>query len=307
MYLILKKTAYYSIAFLFILSINILNAQNDNIEISYKVNNDNSVDITYKKRLPGSYYVTLKFSKLTNSYPSDFKGVINKSSGSIVKLRPINKEKSIGFSYKTSYRRGAPDPKIDSLVTYALPFKKDKKITVYEAFNVSEKYLNEERPSNWKSYVVKSKTPDTIFSMRKGTVIEIVNDFVTDTIVDKSFTSNRNRVIVEHEDGTYASYKGFKKNSISVKLGQTVYPYTKLGVMDILNTDGYRCSFTVYYVKDSETFEYEYITPNFLTENGIEKLITAKEYQVKFNETVLLQEFTRREKKKYKKDPSQFN
>jgi len=303
----MKKTASYLLVLICIIGINSLYAQNDNIKISYKINKDNSVDISYKKRLPGSYYIKLKFTKLTNSYPSDFEGVIKKSSGNLVKLRPVNKEKSIGFSYRTTSRIGVPNPKVDSLITYSLPFKKGKKITIFEAFNVNERYLKEDNPSNWKSYVVKSKTPDTLYSMRKGIVIELTNEFVTDTIVDKSFTSKRNSVIVEHEDGTYTSYKGLKKNSMFVKLGQTVYPQTKLGVMDILNKDGYRCSFTVYYVKDSEAFEYEYITPNFLTEKGVDKLISEKEYKVIFNEELLLQEFTRREKKKYKKEPSKFN
>lgn len=292
---------------LIMISINKINAQSDIIDISYKINSDNSVDISYKKKLPGSYYVKLSFTRLTNSNQRDFETVIKKLFGNLVKLRPINKDKSIGFSYRTSITRGVPNPKVDSLITYALPFKKGKTVTIFEAFNINEKYLDEERPSNWKYYVVKSKTPDTLYSMRKGIVIDIINDYETDTSIDKSFTSKRNSIIVEHEDGTYASYKGLKKDALFVKLGQTVYPHAKLGVMDVLNSEGYRCSFAVYYLKDSEKGDYEYLTPNFLTENGVDKLISEKEYKVMFNETLLFQELTRREKKKYKKDPSSFN
>lgn len=48
---------------------------------------------------------------------------------------------------------------------------------------------------------------------------------------------------MEHEDGTIAIYNGFKKNLIFVKLGQTVYPQTELGVIEEFNPGVYRADF----------------------------------------------------------------
>jgi hypothetical protein len=56
-------------------------------------------------------------------------------------------------------------------------------------------------------------------------------------------TSKTNSITVEHEDGTIDVYKGFHKNSIFVKLGQSVYPQTNLGVLEEFNLGVYRADF----------------------------------------------------------------
>ena len=316
----MKKIIFVLTAFFTIIGINNkLFSQNNNITVTHKRNPDKSVDISYNKELPGSYYLKLVFPSLDNCYPTKFEGVIKNSSGRLIKLKPINSERNIKFSYTYSSIRGIPNPKVDSLFNYTLPFKKGKKVTIYEASNLGEKYFGSEKPSNWKSYIINSKSPDTVFCMRKGIVIEIINKFKADTLSQKSFTSKRNRIIVEHSDGTYASYTGFNKESISVKLGQIVYPQTQLGTMEVLNKGNYRLSFDVHYLIDNNLerqkkqtlknrkSQNEYLTPYFITKNGAEKITSNKEYTVFFNETILFQELTRREKKKYKKNPSIFN
>ena len=50
-----------------------------------------------------------------------------------------------------------------------------------------------------------------------------------------------------------------------------------------------------------------YLTPYFNTTEGAIKLKDRNEYTVLFNETILFQELTKREKKKYKKKPEFFN
>ena len=292
--------------------------QNQNITINRKVNSDQSIDLYYEKKLPGSYYVSLEFSNVSNCDISEYKTVISGYSGSLVKLAPINTKVGIGYSLKYYSIIGEPNPKVDKDFQYILPFKNGKKVKIYEADNVSEKYFESEKPENWKSYIVNSKTPDTLFSMRKGIVVRLINDFETDTTIVKSFTTKRNSVLIEHSDGTFARYEGFKKNKIFVKLGQTVYPQTQLGVLDVFNKNSYRASFSIYFLSDKnlstmayQTFKnykskYEFVTPHFLTQEGVITVESKKEYISLFNETALFQEFSRSEKKKYLKDPTQF-
>lgn len=315
----MKKRVHYLLIFLTIIgfSYNLI-SQEKNIEITYKRNEDKSVDINYKKRLPGSYYLKLEFTLLKNCYQSTFKGVIKNNSGNITRLRPINKNEHINFSYKYTTIIGNPNSKVDSLFKYVLPFKKGKKVTIDEATNLGEKYFGSERPVNWKSYIVYSESPDTICNIRKGIVVKITDKYESDTLLEKSYTSQRNRIIIEHADGTYASYTGFKKNSIFAKLGQTVYPQTKLGIIDIFNTGKYRLSIAIYHLIDSnlknpekqnlknKKNRYAFLTPYFITENGTEKLKARKEYTAISNEKILFKEFTKREMKKYKKNPQIF-
>ena len=76
---------------LLFLVINIqLFAQDSNISISRMVNDDNSIDLNYEKKLPGTYHVILEFSKVYNCdikrYECDIKG----HNGSLLTLRPSN-------------------------------------------------------------------------------------------------------------------------------------------------------------------------------------------------------------------------
>ena len=45
-------------------------AQVQNIIINREVKDDKSIDLNYEKKLPGSYYVILEFSDVSNCYTS---------------------------------------------------------------------------------------------------------------------------------------------------------------------------------------------------------------------------------------------
>jgi hypothetical protein len=289
------------------------------IEITYEIKSDKSVDFYYTKNVPGSYYITLEFDKLTNCNNSrTHKKIIKFSSGSLFTLKPSNQNKGIFFSYKTSYIIGNPNPKLDNDIIYALPFKTGKSVKIMEASNLGEKYFGSKKPIDWKSFIVYSNEPDTIYSMRKGMVVKIVDEYNNnDDKLHKTFTSKRNHIFIEHIDGSYATYKGFDKNQIFVKLGQEVYPHTSLGKLEKFNKTNYRFDFnTFYYLKNllddkkstlkNRNHKTKYLNPNFFIDNAVKKIESRENHIVSFNEKIKLQEFTRREKKKYKKKPNKF-
>ena len=292
-------------------------AQTPQITIERSVNTDNSVVLSYKKEEPGSYFVYLNFSNVTNSNVSNYKTIIDSYSGNLLTLKPSNDKQSIGYALQYYVIFGKPNPKVDSLFHYVLPFKKGKRHKIVEASNLGEKYLGQEKPKNWKSYVINSTTPDTICSMRKGIVVKIDNQYQNSSL-DMSFTSKRNSITVEHSDGTIAIYNGFKKNLIFVKLGQTVYPQTELGVIEEFNPGVYRADFFVFYWSDKEIntaskqffqnyrSKYTYLAPYFVTENGVAQIVSTNEYEALCTEEQLTLEFSRSEKKKYLKEPTLF-
>ena len=286
--------------------------------INKTVNADKSIDLSYVKKLPGSYYVFLKFTNVTNSNTDEYKGVIDGYSGMLLNLKPTNPQQGIGYSLKYRIIMGKPNLRIDSLFQYVLPYKIGKKVKIYEAGNIGEKYFGADKPANWKSYAVNFTSPDTVFSMRKGIVVKLINEFDEDSSLLKQYTSRRNSIIIEHEDGTFAEYKGFKKNSFKVKLGQIVYPQMQLGVIELFNKseNNYRFDFSFYYLFNIKDFgidenqsiknagnRYKYLTPKFLTSDGLTTIESNKEYAAVCNETILFQEMTRSEKKKYSKEP----
>jgi hypothetical protein len=50
--------------------------------------------------------------------------------------------------------------------------------------------------------------------MRKGIVVDIKNEFQNDTLLMKILLVTPIVSLIEHEDGTYAIYKGFKKRQL---------------------------------------------------------------------------------------------
>ena len=291
-----------------------LSAQQQNFTIISKANDDKSIDMSYTKEKPGTYTISLEFSNVENCDKRNYNTEVRGNSGNLYKLRPIDKNKGIGYSLKYYTVMGEINPKVDSLYRYILPFKNGKKIKIYEAANIGEKYLGQEKALNWKSYVVNSDRPDTICSMRKGIVVLIENEYNDTSMEDFQYTSKRNSIVVEHADGTFAIYKGFKKNGIFVKSGETVYPQTELGIIEKYDLKGYRLDFSVYYLSDKYIKEnrkkslkgykssYKYVTPYFVTQGGDTTIQSKNEYTTSLNEAVITQEFSRSEKKKYLKE-----
>lgn len=287
-------------------------AQEKKIEITYERRSDKSIDFYYQKNVPGSYYLKLEFSRLENCENSrTYEQVLKYDSGSLFTLKPHDDSQGISFSYRLSYTRGNPKAKINNGIIYVLPFKTEKSIKIFEASNIGEKYFERDRPIDWKSFVAYSKESDTIYAMRKGIVVDVIDKHDNDTKFTKTFTSKRNRVLIEHEDGSYATYKGFNRGEIFVKLGQKIYPRIPLGKLGEFNKANYRLDFNFYhYIKDTQdnnrSVKTKYLNPLFFVDNSNKRIKSKEVYTVSFNEDIKLQEFSKKEKKKYKKNPKDF-
>lgn len=285
----------------------ITEAQERIIEVNTVRNSDNTVDFFYVKNKPGSYTVKLKFNSKSNTEASEHEEVLQYNTGKIMTLEPLDKKKGIGFSYSISYVLGNSKPKVDSLFQYLLPYKTGKNKTVFESDSMNEKYFGADKPDSWKSYFTGSKTADTVYAMRKGVVLEIINEYETDTLIKS--TTKKNRVIIEHSDGTLAFYKGFKLNSIRVKIGETVYPTTPLGILDQNKDKSHFLNFSVCYLgknifdrDPNATLKtakpaYNYLTPYFYTKEGVVKITPKNKYTADCDETILTKEFTKKELK----------
>lgn len=304
------RSIFLGLNFFFILffSTNIF-GQSKNIEITYKVNSDRSVDFYYSKKEPGSYTISLSFTRLENAFNSHYNNIVKGSSGKLISLKPINKEKGIAFSYKFSFIRGVLNPKVDSSFVYRLPFKRDTALKVYEMNFLGTTYFGSELPKNWKAYQFITSA-DTVYAARKGIVIDVKNKYDFDSI--SYYTSKKNTILIEHKDGTVASYEGFAKNKLLVKEGDIVYPQTPLGTLTESNSKNKnKLAFKLYFLIDAsknrkdesllnQKSRFQFITPIFLTDVGIATLIPSKTYKVKITNDLTFKEFTRKERKRFK-------
>ena len=284
--------------------------QKDIIEVDYVINTDKSVSFNYKKNHPGSYFLIIKFNSLNNTRANSFKRVVNSASGSLMKLKPINPDESIGFQYSFRYFKGNLNSKIDYDYPYILPFGKGKTSYANELFSLESVYLKKDLPKGWKSYSFNFENPEIIRAIRKGVVVEIINNFKPKIDNIYSYYSEQNFIKIEHSDGSLASYKGLD-NNIEVKIGQLVYPQTKLGKLAKFDSRNiYRLYLSLYSFKTiegkslnnikSSDIEINYITPKFYINGDIKKLKNREIFEVDYNEDVLFKEMRRREIKRYK-------
>jgi hypothetical protein len=286
-------------------------AQTKEIEVKFTRNKDKTVDFYYEKNVPGTVFLKMFFSDVRNATVSDYEQILSFSSGSLKRITPLYNDKDISFQYKFSYIKINPKPKVDSTFQYILPFKKGKKIQIFETKNITETYFGNKNQENWKAYLVKSNVPDTVCAMRKGIVVNIINKYETDTSDVYKYTSKQNSIKIEHADGTYSVYNGFKKNSFLVKLGDEVYPNTPLGFLDLFNGKTYNLHFFVNYVRSLDVDRdvplnklesaYNYLTPYFFTAEGNQKIINKNTYTTEVNDAIIQKELTKREIKKLKK------
>ncbi len=259
----------------------------------------------------GSFYVVTKFNKLTNSLDRKIAKVVSGRQGRLASLKPIDPKKWIDYSYTYRSMRGNPNARIDKDFTYILPFKKNTEVYVRSLYNLG-KHFNEEKPKNWTAYQFYTKGEQQVVAVRKGLVVKVVDEFQTDTTQIFSFKRSKNEVLIEHSDGSLASYKGLKRGSITVKEGQTVKPNDVLGSSDRYDKKGkFEIRFCIYYLDKKGVWDigtkgkkaklYAYIKPLFYTPKGKSFLEMRKMVIAACTEEIIMEEFSRREKKKYLK------
>jgi TonB family protein len=309
-----RKLKFITMFVVFLLGMHFsIEAQNKAITVTCERNSNKGYNFSYTKNTEGSYTVFVKINDANNLDETEFRGVVNQFSGTLFSVNSIEKDRSFGFSnYSTSYLRGVPNPKIDTSFVYALPFRKVSPLSVNNLTDLREKYFGDTPTRKMKAFEFSSLDCDTACAIRKGIVVSVTDMYEMDSTIGKSYTSQVNSILIEHPDGTLASYSGFKKGSIFVKEGQKVFPFTALGILahyDISKKHQLRLS--VYYLADIEVGNnsndnaknnnskryYDYINPYFLTTLGVCHIQKGKKYSVGVSDYVIEHEMTKKELK----------
>lgn len=284
--------------------------QIEGVRVTYTRNPDNSCDFYYQKSSPGTYHLIVKFESLKNTDKYFYEGNIKENSGFIFKLKPIKPEKKIKFICEPYYIKGNPKPDIDKNFKYLLPFKKGENISIWSIMTLMSELT--EGDNHYAGFLnfSESNQNQSIHAMRKGIVIEIDNNHDFDPKSFDIYYEKRNFIIIEHEDGTYAKYAGFKKDAINVKIGQTVLPTDYLGYLEKSVDKQYHLFFDIYYrayvndvfpdkKKDLNKRITKKLNPFFQTNKGLialdDKKYESQDYTVTTPENIIKQELTKKE------------
>lgn len=289
-----------------------VNAQEAQIKVSTRVNSDNSVGFIFDKSDPGTFTLQLNLRDLSNAISqTETEQTFNLKSyqGNFFTLKPENKEYGVGYAYSYHFIRGKLKPKYDPGFIYLLPHKLGTKVQMAEASFLDAQYFGNKTPDDWKCYSFYTKQEDSVTAVRKGVVVQIKDEYDAEVNEGVAYTSRNNELMIEHADGTIAVYRGLKKGSLSVKVGQTVLPGRAIG-LNAKNGSAHSITFLLIYLKsndieasrnqnlkNSKSF-YGFVTPHFFTEGNPDLVLSPKEeYTAAANPELIKKELTKKELK----------
>ncbi|RZK41724.1 MAG: hypothetical protein EOO90_10250 [Pedobacter sp.] len=301
----------FTLAISLFLSYQTMAAQERAVTLEVETQSNKNVDFNFRKTDPGNYTVAISFTNLTNSSSRGTLFNANGYNGRLLSLVPTNKEQGIGYSYSYTWIRGKLKPKYDANFIYLLPYKDEVKVEAIDSKFLGATYFGDTTPEDWKALRFYTSEQDTVTAIRKGIVVDIKDLYQSVDDSGVSYTSKTNELTIEHEDGTIATYRGFKKGSFTVKLGETVFPSTSLGLNSRYDANGkFNISVIITYLKSSDFANrstvtrsksmYGFINPHFMTaDSADELLVSQKIYMAASSPEIIKKEMTKKELKLY--------
>lgn len=123
------------------------------------------------------------------------------------------------FSFKAHYEwtLGSKDAQHDDYYVYKLPYKTGTSQMVSQGFN--GKFTHFGKSQYAVDFNLKEGTE--VYAAREGVVVITKSDSNRGG-ADKAYEKDANHIIIEHSDGTLASYAHLRQNGIIVKVGQKI-------------------------------------------------------------------------------------
>ena len=134
----------------------------------------------------------------------------------VAQLVPIKPNDATKFSYSNYFNIGnVLQENYDKDYIYDLPFEKGKTQLIYQGYNGNFSHKNE--------YALDFdlKIGDQIFAAREGIVVQVIDNF-NQNCASSSCARYNNKIIIMHNDGTFADYAHLKLNGSAVKEGDSV-------------------------------------------------------------------------------------
>jgi len=161
--------------------------------------------------------------------------------------------------------------KDDSSYVYTLPFEKDKKVFLIQAYDSKMSHKNEI------ALDFKVKKGTRIYAAREGVVVSMREDSGKGGLKEENL-SDGNFIIIKHSDSSSAMYWHLQKNGVLVNIGDTVQKQQLIGLSG--NT-GYSAFPHLHFeVQGNDANgDYKQLPTRFQTSKGIMYLFPAKFYR----------------------------
>lgn len=282
----------------------------DPIELTADYNEAGDLVVKAEKRRLGTYSAAIDFQNVQNlTVPSRYRVAI-RSSGPLIVLKNRGYSQSTHCGWKSIFVLGDRSAKPDSSFIYRLPCSPARGATeVHFVQKIESMYFRTAPPKNWAAFYFNLNRGDTVYAIRKGVVVTIEDR--SNPMAGKSdgtYSATHNYVQVEHADGTIATYGVLEPGSVSVSLGDIIYPDTPLALVGSFDGKKYQLSLMLHYIADrifekgnayscEKAFESIFINPVFATAAGYRMLVSQNRYTAVVAPELITKEMTKREMK----------
>lgn len=285
-------------------------AQSGPIKTSTERNTDNSISIFGENQSPVTYSVILNFTMLTGYTSSVSQGTLIKlppGRSQLARLTPERNAGSMAYSYGFRTLVGEPfRKKPESTIQYLLPATAGKKLTTFPVNSIAQR-LGQDTSNDFHAIGFKYGLGDTICAARAGTVFQVSDEVKEGEKIEQTYKSNRNRMSIEHRDGTLGYYSMLAPVQLLVGVGEQVIPGQPIAVFN-REAEKYSLIFSVTYLDEkkasspdnlsSNTHYYSTLTTVFHTVETDGQAFSYGQYTAEFPPALVAKELTKREKKK---------
>lgn len=231
-----------------ILLLSSLTAADDSVNIKAEVVEK---DVVVYAQNRNHFSITVKYDASYTNLSADKKLPL------LFVMKPFAKEEILHlkilndkFSFKAHYdwTIGSKDAKHDDNYIYKLPYKTGTAQKVSQSFNGKFTHFNNSQ------YAVDFEMNEgtEVYSARDGVVVKTKADSNSGG-TNRSFEKHANEIIIEHNDGTLASYTHLKQNGVLVKVGEKVNRAQLIGYSGKTGyTRGPHLHFVVYKATDGK-------------------------------------------------------
>jgi murein DD-endopeptidase MepM/ murein hydrolase activator NlpD len=194
--------------------------------------------------------------------PIEFIVLYNSTTAPLVVLRPTDPARSWQYTWRTSFSWGSPRAQHAPDQLYFLPFESGRSFRVVQGQDGAFSHTGEDR------YAIDFGLPEgtPVLAAREGLVV-LVRDGFDAGAPDPSYKKKANVIFVKHSDGTLGEYVHLLKNSMKVKVGDTVNRGQAIALSGNSGfTQGPHLHFMVFRAKDSKSRES--LPMRFVTKEG---------------------------------------
>ena len=168
--------------------------------------------------MPMSVKFSFKMINLKSSIANDENIVIpaNTKRFLVAKITPLNAREGNQFSYTTTFNFGnAAQETFDEDYLYSLPFGKGKTHLIYQGYYGKFSHQKDA------ALDFDMKIGDPVYAAREGTVV-LTEDSNLQGCPKISCAKFNNKVLIMHNDGTFADYAHLKYKGVAVKKGDEI-------------------------------------------------------------------------------------